>query len=86
MSNNSDIIDVQLVVTGDRGTETLIHAWSDSSIQNMTKGARSHKEVFQKIAEKLPGHDASSCQKKMQTLKREYQKFKDKFKKNRPDI
>ena len=86
--DSGDIPDVQFLVSGDRGilwrkeeVDLLINAWGDSSIQSMIRGAKSHKEVFQKISEQLPGRDWSSCQKKMQKLRREYMKFNDKLKK-----
>ncbi|CAK8687918.1 unnamed protein product [Clavelina lepadiformis] len=75
---------------GDRGSlwkapevTILITEWGSEKIQKMISTAKSHKDVFEKIAVKLPGRDALSCQKKIQALRRQYLKYKDSVSKTR---
>ena len=57
----------------------LIRNWAAQEVQQMLSTCKNHRDVFVKVATNIPGRDYLSCQKKIQQLKREYLKHKDKL-------
>ena len=57
----------------------LLESWAAEEIQEMLASTKCHKEIYFKVAANIPGRDALNCQKKIQQLRREYYKDKDRL-------
>ena len=57
----------------------MLESWAAEEIQEMLASTKSHKEIFLNVVANIPSRYALSCQKKIQQLRREYHRYKDRL-------